>query len=103
MFCDANPDGLDYRALSNAGLWCIGRLQTDSDRARAFDGLSGATTNLEPLECVCSISSHHFEKQKSQCPLVHDGSVTQVYPLRHFFVASHGAEHCWAPEVSDRQ
>jgi hypothetical protein len=27
-----NPMVLDYRALSNAGLWCVGRLQTDPDR-----------------------------------------------------------------------
>jgi hypothetical protein len=33
---------LDYRALSNAGLWCIGRLQTDADRERVLDGLQGA-------------------------------------------------------------
>jgi hypothetical protein len=39
-----NPMDLDYRALSNAGLWCIGRLQTDADRARVMDGLSAATT-----------------------------------------------------------
>jgi hypothetical protein len=37
-----NPMDLDYRALSNAGLWCIGRLQTDADRERVVDGLSGA-------------------------------------------------------------
>ena len=35
-----NPMDLDYRALSNAGLWCIGRLQTDADRARIMDGLA---------------------------------------------------------------
>lgn len=35
-----NPMDLDYRALSNAGLWCIGRLQTDADRARIVDGLA---------------------------------------------------------------
>ncbi len=34
-----NPMDLDYRALSNAGLWCLGRLQTDADRARVLDGL----------------------------------------------------------------
>src|SRR6478752_7973231 len=34
-----NPMDLDYRALGNAGLWCLGRLQTDADRARALDGL----------------------------------------------------------------
>jgi hypothetical protein len=33
-----NPMDLDYRTLRNAGLWCIGRLQTDADRARVVDG-----------------------------------------------------------------
>jgi DNA helicase HerA-like ATPase len=36
-----NPMDLDYRALSNAGLWCVGRLQTDADRARVLEGLAG--------------------------------------------------------------
>ena len=40
-----NPMDLDYRALSNAGLWCIGRLQTDADRARVLDGLAVAHGN----------------------------------------------------------
>lgn len=35
-----NPMDLDYRALSNAGLWCLGRLQTDADRGRVIDGLA---------------------------------------------------------------
>lgn len=34
-----NPMDLDFRALSNAGTWCIGRLQTDADRARVLEGL----------------------------------------------------------------
>jgi DNA helicase HerA-like ATPase len=37
-----NPMDLDYRALSNAGFWCIGRLQTDADRVRVLDGLTAA-------------------------------------------------------------
>jgi hypothetical protein len=37
-----NPVDLDYKALSNAGTWLIGRLQTDRDRARLLDGLEGA-------------------------------------------------------------
>jgi|SRR6185369_9113194 len=37
-----NPMDLDYRALSNAGLWCIGRLQTDADRTRVMEGLSAS-------------------------------------------------------------
>ena len=35
-----NPMDLDYRALSNAGLWCVGRLQTDADRERVLEGLA---------------------------------------------------------------
>ncbi|MFO0618506.1 MAG: hypothetical protein U0414_38290 [Polyangiaceae bacterium] len=42
-----NPMDLDYRALSNAGLWCLGRLQTDADRARVVDGLAGANGSGE--------------------------------------------------------
>lgn len=41
-----NPVDLDYKALSNAGTWFIGRLQTAQDRERVMDGLlsaSGAT------------------------------------------------------------
>jgi hypothetical protein len=40
-----NPMDLDYRALGNAGLWCLGRLQTDADRARVLDGLGANATN----------------------------------------------------------
>lgn len=37
-----NPVDLDYKGLSNAGTWFIGRLQTDHDRTRVLDGLEGA-------------------------------------------------------------
>jgi hypothetical protein len=37
-----NPVDLDYKALSNAGTWFLGRLQTERDKARVLDGLSGA-------------------------------------------------------------
>jgi hypothetical protein len=36
-----NPMDLDYRTISNAGLWAVGRLQTDADRARVIEGLTG--------------------------------------------------------------
>ena len=41
-----NPMDLDYRALGNAGVWCLGRLQTDADRARVIDGLASNDANL---------------------------------------------------------
>ena len=37
-----NPVDLDYKGLSNAGTWMLGRLQTDRDKARVLDGLEGA-------------------------------------------------------------
>ena len=37
-----NPVDLDYKALSNAGTWFIGRLQTDRDKERVREGLQGA-------------------------------------------------------------
>ncbi len=37
-----NPVDVDYKALSNAGTWFIGKLQTDQDKQRLLDGLQGA-------------------------------------------------------------
>ena len=39
-----NPVDVDYKALSNAGTWFIGRLQTDQDKQRLLDGLEGAAS-----------------------------------------------------------
>lgn len=36
-----NPADLDYKGLSNAGTWFIGRLQTERDKERLMDGLEG--------------------------------------------------------------
>ena len=50
-----NPVDLDYKGLSNAGTWFIGRLQTERDKMRLMDGLLGAGGSgldrgtLEPL------------------------------------------------------
>ncbi len=37
-----NPVDVDYKALSNAGTWMIGKLQTDQDKQRLLDGLDSA-------------------------------------------------------------
>ena len=39
-----NPVDLDYKGLSNAGTWFLGRLQTERDKARVLEGLEGAVT-----------------------------------------------------------
>jgi hypothetical protein len=42
MLTTQNPVDLDYKALSNAGTWMVGKLQTERDRDRALEGLSEA-------------------------------------------------------------
>src|SRR5262245_54007566 len=37
-----NPVDLDYKGLSNAGTWFIGRLQTERDKDRLLEGLASA-------------------------------------------------------------
>ena len=48
-----NPMDLDYRALGNAGVWCVGRLQTDADCERVVDGLASASAaNREAARAI---------------------------------------------------
>jgi hypothetical protein len=42
-----NPVDLDYKALSNAGTWVIGRLQTEQDKNRLLDGLTSAAGGID--------------------------------------------------------
>jgi len=49
-----NPVDLDYKGLSNAGTWFIGRLQTERDKDRVLDGLEG----------VSRTSGSNFDRKK---------------------------------------
>ncbi len=51
-----NPVDIDYKALSNAGTWMIGRLQTDRDKMRLLDGLSTASGGVDVAEVDNTIS-----------------------------------------------
>lgn len=75
-----NPVDLDYKGLSNAGTWFIGRLQTERDKARLIEGLEGAVqggadrTTLETL--LASLGKRKFLMNN-----VHDGAL-QVFESR---------------------
>ncbi len=51
-----NPVDVDYKALSNAGTWMIGRLQTDRDRDRLLDGMRAAAGEVDVNEVGSTIS-----------------------------------------------
>jgi hypothetical protein len=58
LLATQNPVDLDYKALSNAGTWFVGKLQTERDKARLLDGLEsvaaeyGSMTDRGYLEKV---------------------------------------------------
>ena len=47
MLSTQNPVDLDYKAMSNAGTWMIGRLQTERDKARILEGLKSASGDVD--------------------------------------------------------
>ncbi|NNE97209.1 MAG: DUF853 family protein [Acidimicrobiales bacterium] len=51
-----NPVDLDYKAISNAGTWMIGRLQTEQDKNRLVDGLRAADGSIDIGEVERRIS-----------------------------------------------
>jgi len=61
-----NPVDLDYKALSNAGTWFIGRMQADRDKQRLLDGLegvqvtTGGTTRAEFDRMISALGSRVF-------------------------------------------
>jgi hypothetical protein len=42
-----NPVDVDYKAMSNAGTWLVGRLQTERDKARVLEGLRSAAGDTD--------------------------------------------------------
>jgi hypothetical protein len=49
LLATQNPVDLDYKALSNAGTWFVGKLQTERDKARLLDGLESVAAEFGTL------------------------------------------------------
>ena len=70
-----NPVDLDYKAMSNAGTWMIGRLQTERDKARIVEGLKSASGEVDvPLfdRLISDLGKREFvlHSTRSKVPLV---------------------------------
>jgi len=67
-----NPADLDYKALSNAGTWFVGRLQTERDRDRVVEGLLGASgaglDRAELAQVLGSLGKRQFLLQNAHEP-----------------------------------
>lgn len=51
-----NPVDLDYKAISNAGTWMVGRLQTERDKVRLLEGLESVSGDTDRAELDATIS-----------------------------------------------
>jgi hypothetical protein len=63
-----NPMDLDYRALINAGMWFLGRLQTDADRERVLDGLGQELPALDLDHTVQKLAPWWFVLRSAYSP-----------------------------------
>lgn len=79
LLATQNPVDLDYKALSNAGTWLIGRLQTEQDKQRLLDGLQNAGGSLDVAAYNRLISG--LQKRVFLLHNVH-GSSPQVFQSR---------------------
>ncbi|MCA9886672.1 MAG: ATP-binding protein, partial [Anaerolineae bacterium] len=61
-----NPVDIDYKGLTNAGTWFIGKLQAERDKARVLEGLKGAisqagrTTDVNYDTLISKLGSRVF-------------------------------------------
>lgn len=51
-----NPVDVDYKAMSNAGTWLVGRLSTEQDKARLLDGMTDAAGEVDKATVGAAIS-----------------------------------------------
>jgi hypothetical protein len=66
-----NPVDLDYKVISNAGTWMLGRLQTERDKARVLEGLRSASgaVDMEAIDHVLSgLGKREFVLRTARSP-----------------------------------
>jgi hypothetical protein len=70
-----NPVDLDYKALSNAGTWFLGRLQTERDKARVMEGLEGVSAG------AAAAAGGRFDRQAMEKTLA--GLASRVFLMNN--------------------
>ena len=63
-----NPVDVDYKALSNAGTWLVGRLSTDRDKARLLDGMASSDGGVDAgavSDAISALGKRQFLLRKA--------------------------------------
>ena len=58
-----NPVDIDYKAISNAGTWMVGRLQTERDKDRLLEGMTaagGGANKSELSDIISALDKRQF-------------------------------------------
>jgi hypothetical protein len=79
-----NPVDLDYKVMSNAGTWMIGRLQTERDKARILEGMESVSGQIDVKlfdKLISNLSKMQFVLQSAHAkePLVFTSRMTMSY------------------------
>ncbi len=84
-----NPVDLDYKLMSNAGTWMVGRLQTERDKARIIEALRSASGDVDVGAWDARISAGEAPVRPEDRP------VPPAEPLHHAVghVVSEGTVH----------
>jgi hypothetical protein len=104
-----NPVDLDYKLMSNAGSWMIGRLQTDRDKARILDGISSAAGGVDVAaigDLISGLGKRAFvlHSTRSSAPRVFTTRWVMSYlagPLTRDQVASLSNDDTLAPSADE--
>jgi len=67
-----NPVDIDYKAISNAGTWMIGRLQTDQDKERLLDGMSTSDGSVDTAalgKTISALNKRQFVLHSTKLPV----------------------------------
>ncbi|MCC7493126.1 MAG: DUF853 family protein [Fimbriimonadaceae bacterium] len=89
-----NPVDIDYKALTNAGTWLVGRLQTEQDRARLGETLEAAAKGAGRTDVAAAIAG--LEKRQF---LVTSPSLDQAAILQSRFAMSYLAGPLTLPQL----
>jgi hypothetical protein len=66
-----NPVDIDYKAISNAGTWMIGRLQTEQDKQRLLDGMSHSDGSVDVKvigDTISALDKRQFVLHSTKLP-----------------------------------
>ncbi len=94
-----NPVDIDYKGLSNAGTWFIGKLQTERDKMRVLEGLEGAIAEagtkvkMNLSDVITGLSSRVF--------LLHNVHEDQPVVMHTRWVMSYLTGPMTRPQIKD--